>query len=309
MSDGRKYYCYCDSNCKFETMTKEQILAAIEQAARWDTGVRMVDSNTNKRYALYVSDGKLMMRESDGSEQGSGLDFDVDAAIITKVKETNTGGFITFWVGTQAEYNAIANHDPRCYYHITDSTRDAGILRALEEVYSVASQNTALAVEAKDTANRAASAANSAASAASNALSTANSAASAAAAAQDTANKAYGKGAQAYALAESKTNGMVREFDSGLANALEYTTTYAGAKFYIVTIGIKSSTSQWQNCGTLVIDYNSIDITGVNVMNIVTTINNTQVQFMVQKQATGRVVFQLLDNDAKLRILHIAGYY
>ena len=32
MSDGRKYYCICESNCKFETMTKEQILAAIAQA-------------------------------------------------------------------------------------------------------------------------------------------------------------------------------------------------------------------------------------------------------------------------------------
>ena len=93
----RKYYCMCDSNCKFETMTKEQILAAIAQAAE------------------------------------TGLVFDEDAAFITKVKERNAGGFLAFWVGTQAEYNAIAEKDPNCYYHITNSTKDADIAKAIED--------------------------------------------------------------------------------------------------------------------------------------------------------------------------------
>ena len=66
MSEGKKYYCFCGSNCKYETMTKEQILTAIAQA----TGVTDVDPN---------------------------------AGFITKVKETN-GRFVTFWVGTQAQY-------------------------------------------------------------------------------------------------------------------------------------------------------------------------------------------------------------
>lgn len=82
----KKYYCYCDSNCKYETMTKEQILAAIAQA---------------------VAGGNI---------------FDTEAAIISKVKEMNAGGFVTFWVGKQAEYNALGSTDANCVYIITDNT-------------------------------------------------------------------------------------------------------------------------------------------------------------------------------------------
>lgn len=81
---GRKYFCFCESNCKFETMTKEQILAAIAQAAE------------------------------------TGLTIDEDAAFITKVKEMNAGGMVTFWVGTQAQYNALESVDKNCLYIITD---------------------------------------------------------------------------------------------------------------------------------------------------------------------------------------------
>lgn len=82
---GRKYYCFCDSNCKFETMTKEQILAAIAEAA------------------------------------ASGLVFDTESAFISKVKESNAGGMVTFWRGTQAQYNALAKIDADCFYIITDA--------------------------------------------------------------------------------------------------------------------------------------------------------------------------------------------
>ena len=82
----KKYYCYCDSNCKYETMTKEQILAAIAQAA------------------------------------AGGLVFDTEAAVISKVKEMNAGGFVTFWVGTQAQYNALGSINASCMYIITDNT-------------------------------------------------------------------------------------------------------------------------------------------------------------------------------------------
>lgn len=67
----RKYYCICDSNCKFETMTKEQIIAAIAEAT--------------------------------GNAPTS-----IDNSFITKVKESNTGGNVSFWIGTEAQYNAIA---------------------------------------------------------------------------------------------------------------------------------------------------------------------------------------------------------
>lgn len=85
MSDGRKYYCFCEANCKFETMNKEQILAAIAQAAE------------------------------------NGLVFDVDAAFISKVKEKNAGGYITFWMGTEAQYNALTEKDANCVYIKTGS--------------------------------------------------------------------------------------------------------------------------------------------------------------------------------------------
>ena len=84
----RKYYCLCSSNCKFETMTKEQILAAITQAVE------------------------------NGSVQ------DVDTGFVTKVKEQNAGGFVSFWVGTRAQYNALATKDASCIYILTDENVD-----------------------------------------------------------------------------------------------------------------------------------------------------------------------------------------
>ena len=66
----RKYYVICDSGCKFESMTKEQVFAAIAEA----TG------NTPT---------------------------DIDAAFITKVKEQNKNTAMRFWLGTEAEYNAL----------------------------------------------------------------------------------------------------------------------------------------------------------------------------------------------------------
>lgn len=95
MSEGKKYYCFCSSNCKYETMTKEQILTAIAQAAE------------------------------------TGLVTDPNGGFITKVKEGNAGGYVTFWVGTQAQFNALSKHDSNCMYVITDSTKDADIAREI----------------------------------------------------------------------------------------------------------------------------------------------------------------------------------
>ena len=87
MSD-RNYYVFCDDNCRFPGMTREQILAAIAEA----TG----NTVTN-----------------------------VDNAFITKVKEVNSNGNLSFWVGTTAEYNAIVAADKvekGCFYILTDDT-------------------------------------------------------------------------------------------------------------------------------------------------------------------------------------------
>lgn len=81
-----KVYARCDANCKYETLTKEQIYALIAQAAE------------------------------------TGLIFDEDAAFISQIKEKNNGAAVTFWVGTQAEYNALGSTDAKCVYIITDNT-------------------------------------------------------------------------------------------------------------------------------------------------------------------------------------------
>jgi len=81
------FYVICDDDSKHEGMTKEQIWAAITQAA-----------------------------------SGSAV-IDPDAGVLTKVKEKHTGGYITFWAGTQAQYNALLGKvEKNCIYIITDET-------------------------------------------------------------------------------------------------------------------------------------------------------------------------------------------
>lgn len=81
----RNYYVICDDNCRFPAMTKEQIIAAIEAA----TG--------------HVP-----------SEQ------DIDQAFITKIKELNKNAELQWWVGTEAQYNALSEKDVHTLYIITD---------------------------------------------------------------------------------------------------------------------------------------------------------------------------------------------
>lgn len=89
-NEERTYYVLCADNCKFEGMTKEQIITAIANA----TGV---------------------IPEA----------IDVDAAFITKIKEMNANEQLKFWVGTEAEYNAISELQDNTLYVITnDSTID-----------------------------------------------------------------------------------------------------------------------------------------------------------------------------------------
>jgi len=72
MADNeRNYYVLSENNCKFESFTKEQILSAIQQA---------------------VNSGEIK---------------NVDTGFVTKIKEQNKNAGLMFWVGTQAEYNAL----------------------------------------------------------------------------------------------------------------------------------------------------------------------------------------------------------
>jgi hypothetical protein len=93
-----KYYVIRNDNCKFEGMTKEQILTAIQQA---------------------ISTGQIT---------------DIDTGFVEKIKEQNKRQALKFWVGTQAQYNAIATPESDTFYIISDDTTEADFVAALEKV-------------------------------------------------------------------------------------------------------------------------------------------------------------------------------
>lgn len=97
MANERKFYCLCEHNCKFETMTKEQILAAITQAVE------------------------------------AGAIGDVDKGFVSRVVEQNKQGTLYFWVGTQAEYNALETIASDCHYFITDDSTKADIYATIAQ--------------------------------------------------------------------------------------------------------------------------------------------------------------------------------
>jgi hypothetical protein len=96
----QKYYVLCDKNCKFESMTKEQILTAISQA---------------------VATGSV---------------GDCDTGFVSTIKTINGQG-LRFFVGTQAEYEALsADERTGLFAIITNDTTKEGIEAALEELRS-----------------------------------------------------------------------------------------------------------------------------------------------------------------------------
>lgn len=90
-----KYYARGESKSNYETMTKEEILAAIIQA---------------------VEHGTVQ---------------DIDAGFITKIKELNKGYNLRFWVGTTAEFNALGTTESNVLYIKTDDTTPEDINAAL----------------------------------------------------------------------------------------------------------------------------------------------------------------------------------
>jgi hypothetical protein len=96
------FYVICDDDSKHESMTKEQILAAITQA---------------------IETGNI---------------GNIDTGFVTKLKEQNNGSAVTIWVGTQAQYNAIENKAQNCLYIITDDTTGADIEKMFDEVKKMA---------------------------------------------------------------------------------------------------------------------------------------------------------------------------
>lgn len=122
MADEIKYYVFRADNCRFEGMTKEQILAAITQA---------------------VETGKIL---------------NVDTGFVTKIKEQNSGSAVTLWVGTQAQYNALGTKEPNCLYIVTDddtiSTIQNELLNAKDRISALEGNNMVVDVSDAITLNR-----------------------------------------------------------------------------------------------------------------------------------------------------------
>lgn len=116
MANERKYYVLCANNCKFESMTKEQILAAIAEA----TGATVTD---------------------------------IDGAFITKIKELNKGEALTFWRGTTAEYNALPEKYDDCIYIKTDDTEIKDMTQAFEDMTQAFENMGLLFAEQKEEVN------------------------------------------------------------------------------------------------------------------------------------------------------------
>lgn len=115
------YYVYDDNNNKYEGLTKEQILALIQTA-----------------------------------QSGGRLIPDTQTAVFGAIKETNKNTALTFWVGTQAEYNALANHQNGCFYIITDDDSVAGMQELVNDLdATVTALNSAVTVNTNAIANNA----------------------------------------------------------------------------------------------------------------------------------------------------------
>lgn len=91
-------YVICDQNCKFEGMTKEQILTAIMQA---------------------VNEGTI---------------GNIDAGFITTIKTIN-GRPLKFFAGEQAEFDALTDEEKNDLFAIiTNDVTKEGIIAAIEEL-------------------------------------------------------------------------------------------------------------------------------------------------------------------------------
>lgn len=98
MADTPKVYVLCDANCKWEGMTKEQILTAITQA---------------------VTTGEI---------------GDINTGFVQTIKTIN-GLALKFFVGEQSEYDALSEEDKKDLFAIitNDTTKD-GLYNAFAEV-------------------------------------------------------------------------------------------------------------------------------------------------------------------------------
>lgn len=103
-----KVYATCDTNCKYETFTKAQFIAYLQQAI----------------------------------ESGSLAGIDPNMPLGSKLKEINSNTGIEFWFGTQAEYNALETKADNTIYVLTDDTTLDDLNAAIAELQSATTSNT-----------------------------------------------------------------------------------------------------------------------------------------------------------------------
>lgn len=84
MPEELKVYALDEGKNNFQTMTKEQILSAINQK---------------------ISSGSIV---------------NIDDAFITKIKEMNAGALVQLWIGTQAEFEALSEKKDDTLYILSD---------------------------------------------------------------------------------------------------------------------------------------------------------------------------------------------
>ena len=95
MADTPKVYVICDQNCKYESLTREQILTAIMQAVE------------------------------------SGTFSNIDAGFVQTIKTIN-GHALKFFVGEQSEYDTLTEADKaELFAIITNDTTKSGLLDAI----------------------------------------------------------------------------------------------------------------------------------------------------------------------------------
>lgn len=103
-----KAYGFCENDCRREVYTKEQTVALLQAA---------IDSGS-----LASCTGNV---------------------IISEVQEINKNVGLKFWLGTQAEYNAIASPSADVHYIITDDTTIENLNKAVAALQANGSVTTA----------------------------------------------------------------------------------------------------------------------------------------------------------------------
>lgn len=78
-------------------------------------------------------------------------------SVVSRVKESNAGRWVSFWVGTQEQYNKITEKVENCMYIITDDPTSEELVAAMAEMTEKCEASAEAADQAKDAAAAAAS--------------------------------------------------------------------------------------------------------------------------------------------------------